>query len=86
MRRVDRYGTCPCCGGSWGYEKGGQHYSNLLAIEIPGVYDGVAYWSCPFCAAAWHRFDVGDSRRARLEQVVAQWPVEAQPSFKEGVA
>jgi len=33
------------------------HYSRLIGIEIPGVYDGVLYWQCPDCGRRWNRWD-----------------------------
>jgi len=32
------------------------HYSRMIGVEVPGVYDGVLYWECPDCGARWHRF------------------------------
>lgn len=42
--------------GSWEPEDGPRHYSRMIGVEIPGVYDGVLYWACPDCGARWHRF------------------------------
>lgn len=28
-------------------------------IEIPEAYDGVLFWSCPYCHEAWPRFTEG---------------------------
>ncbi|MGE0025677.1 MAG: hypothetical protein AB7O78_01560 [Thermoleophilia bacterium] len=87
MSIPDRYGDCPRCGSAWGYPGGdGRTYTHLIAVEVRGVYDGVAYWRCPYCPAAWHRFAVNDYRRDRLEQAIAQWPLEAQPWFLGAVA
>lgn len=44
--------------------------------EIPGVYDGVVYWSCN-CGHRWHRFPKNDRRRIRLEALY-QGPVIAE--------
>ena len=30
-------------------------YSKVIGVEIPGVYDGVLYWECPYCWYAWPR-------------------------------
>jgi len=38
------------------YELGVTHYSRMIGVEVPGVYDGVLYWACPDCGAKWHRF------------------------------
>lgn len=35
---------------------GGTHYSLIIGVELRGVYDGTAYWQCPFCGWAFHRF------------------------------
>lgn len=34
-------------------------YSKIVGVQINGVYDGIAYWFCPQCAAKWQRFDHG---------------------------
>lgn len=31
-------------------------FSNLISIEIPGVYDGGIVSQCPGCSFMWHRF------------------------------
>ncbi len=31
------------------------HYRREFGHEIPGVYDGILYWSCPDCGFAWVR-------------------------------
>jgi len=31
----------------------------MVGVEVPGVYDGVLYWECPDCGAAWHRWTEG---------------------------
>lgn len=43
------------------------HFRRDIGVEIPGVYDGVAFWQCPDCGYQWHRFGEGDYRRKRLE-------------------
>lgn len=35
----------------------GRTGSDVIGHAVPGLYDGVAYWSCPRCGAAWQRFD-----------------------------
>lgn len=68
----ERLVDCPLCGGSLvgpaipeEYRQGGfygppetapTHYSNMIGIEIPTVYDGVLYWECPYCHGRWHRW------------------------------
>lgn len=31
-------------------------FSHKIGHEISGIYDGVLFWSCPFCGGAWHRW------------------------------
>jgi rubrerythrin len=33
--------------------------------EEHDIYDGIGYWSCPFCGGTWHRFEPSDGRRYR---------------------
>lgn len=42
--------------GPWSPEDGPRYYSRMIGVEVPGVYDGVLYWRCPDCGAAWHRW------------------------------
>jgi hypothetical protein len=30
--------------------------SDVIGVEVPGLYDGIAYWACPKCGCKWHRF------------------------------
>mgnify|MGYP001320335051 CR=1 FL=1 len=30
-------------------------YATTIGVEIQGLYDGVAYFMCPFCEGAWSR-------------------------------
>ena len=46
--------------GPWSPEDGPRYYSRLVGVEVSGVYDGVLYWQCPDCGAAWHRFPAID--------------------------
>lgn len=39
------------------YGEEATHFSRLLGIEIPGVYDGILMWQCPDCGTSWPRFD-----------------------------
>lgn len=32
------------------------HYSKLIGIEFPELYDGVSFWQCPFCKTVWDRW------------------------------
>lgn len=43
--------------------------TQLMGIELPGVYDGVLLWSCMGCGHAWAR-DFGD--RERLNEASAK--------------
>lgn len=54
--------------GPWSSEDGPRYYSRLIGHEVPGVYDGVLYWRCPDCGAAWPRFGetVPDLRDAAI--------------------
>ena len=44
-----------------------RYYSQKIGIEVRGVYDGVLFWKCPFCAHEWHRWPEGHALRARAE-------------------
>lgn len=39
------------------------HFGREVGHEIPGVYDGILFWSCPDCGGAWHRWDKDCGRR-----------------------
>ena len=48
----------------------GTHYSRMIGVEVPWVYDGVLYWKCPDCDIAWPRFPETDRRyRAALDYI-----------------
>lgn len=34
-----------------------RYYSRVIAVEIQGFYDGIAYYMCPECNVVWHRAD-----------------------------
>jgi DNA-directed RNA polymerase subunit RPC12/RpoP len=38
------------------YAPGSTHYSRLIGIEIPELYDGVSYYECPECHVRWDRW------------------------------
>ena len=38
------------------YAYGSTHYSRLIGIEIPELYDGVSYYECPDCHVRWDRW------------------------------
>lgn len=44
-------------------------YSRKIGNEIPGVYDGTLFYSCPDCSARWQRFEEGH----RLHAVAARY-------------
>ena len=60
--------TCPCCGVRLDYDVDGQTYSRVVGVEIPRIYDGILFWSCPDCGGCWHRFPLGDFRRTSANQ------------------
>jgi len=35
------------------------HFSRVIGIEDPTVYDGVIEWMCPDCGGRWPRFTKG---------------------------
>ena len=58
---------CPECGADFKgdpipeeyqdkYYGGETHYSRLIGIEDPMVYDGISWWKCPDCEHIWKRF------------------------------
>lgn len=49
--------------GPWKPDDGPRYFSQKIGHEIPGVYDGVLYWACPFCGGKWHRFTDPEMRR-----------------------
>lgn len=56
--------------GPWTPEDGPRYFSEVIGVEIRGLYDGVAYWTCPKCGARWHRWTgVGwEDMRYRVEK------------------
>lgn len=58
--------TCPICSESFigsqipekyiEYYGGKTHYSKLLLVEIPGLYDGGIMHQCPNCKTYFRRF------------------------------
>lgn len=58
-------------------EDGPVYYSRIIGVEIRGVFDGVAYWQCPDCGWAWHRFDETDGRWKKIDP----WVKEVQDLF-----
>jgi hypothetical protein len=59
--------VCPVCRADWmdkpipleyrdKYYGGKTHYSRLIGVELPEVYDGVHHWRCPDCGSEFARF------------------------------
>jgi hypothetical protein len=47
--------------------------SEIIGVEVRGIYDGVCYYQCGKCGHQWHRFDKDDvRRRARVEGYLAK--------------
>lgn len=62
---------CPECGLDLAYVgDDGVRYSRRFGVVVRGVFDGVLFWRCPACNAAWHRFDVHHALRARAAPFV----------------
>lgn len=38
------------------YHKDTTHYSRVIGIEDPKIYDGISWWKCPDCKHVWKRF------------------------------
>lgn len=79
--------TCPHCTanliGELASDYYGKPYYPRLAFghEEPGIYDGILYWSCPFCRGTWHQFDKSYGRRYQAAQRFIHGPVDrATPS------
>jgi hypothetical protein len=47
------------------------HFRCEMGHEIPGVYDGVLFWSCPDCGMAWPRWTGSDRRGTQAAMYVA---------------
>lgn len=53
--------VCPHCRAELAYRaRDGNTYSRKIGHEIPGVYDGILFWSCPDCGGKWQRWEPGD--------------------------
>lgn len=66
---------CPACHENLAYRhtdaNGETHtYSRRIGVEITGAYDGVLFWTCPYCAHAWHRWHPSSPYRARAERYI----------------
>ena len=51
------------------YADDATHFLRMIGHEIPSVYDGVLYWSCPDCLHRWHRWPEG----TRMHTAAAPW-------------
>ena len=66
QEQVANYGRCYCL--PYGErEPEDRFFSQIIGLEIPGVYDGTLLWVCPSCLKRWHRFPEGHYLRARAE-------------------
>ena len=68
---------CPACLMSWRgnpipeesrhlYSEGKAHFSKLIGVELPNVFDGVHHWQCPYCNTTfprWHEKNGQPTRR-----------------------
>lgn len=54
------------------------HYSRIVGVEVPGVYDGVLYWVCPDCGHAWAR-EFGIASRDRQSEEAAAYSNAKRP-------
>jgi len=69
-------GECPECGGNWKGEEIPEkdrecfgdrtHFSLVIGVEDPRIYDGVSWWMCPHCRQMWDRF-TGEKTDKRVE-------------------
>lgn len=63
------HGHCPNCDADWdageipqeyidkGYYEQGSHYSHLIGLEDPSIYDDyVSAWKCMTCGTTWCRW------------------------------
>lgn len=65
---ADPPAECAECGGCLEYEHEGEVYRREVGIVLPGVYDGILYWQCPWCGVGRHRWPVGSLLRQRAER------------------
>jgi hypothetical protein len=70
---------CPHCDADLAYEVNGRAYSLAVGVEVPGLYDGVAFWTHQIndCGMAWHRWIPGHSINVKADFYVAQWNEQA---------
>ena len=65
---LDTY--CPRCRAQLEYQQGDHLLSHVVGVNIPGVYDGVLFWQCPFCGGRWHRWERGTRQYQAAEEYV----------------
>lgn len=53
-----------------GYYGDDTHFSNVIGIEIRGVYDGVLFWGCPRCGGRWHRWEEGTRQHTAAQPYI----------------
>lgn len=53
-----------------------EYYSQIIGIEIRGVYDGVLFWECPYCEDRFHRFRTGTDLWRKAAPYVQRLPIE----------
>ena len=56
--------------GPWNPDRGPWYYSRIVGIEVRSVYDGVLYWKCPTCGAAWQRFETIPELREKAQPYI----------------
>lgn len=49
------------------------HYSRMIGIENPRIYDGILYWKCPDCGGTWHRWPEGTRQHTVAVPYVGEW-------------
>lgn len=53
-------------------------------VELQGVYDGIAYWTCPTCGANWHRWPEDPNGYNRIREACERvWAVQGSAKLGE---
>lgn len=61
-------------------EDGSPRYgTNMISVEVPGVYDGHLFWMCPVCDGTWHNWPKGHRLRAAAEERMSMMRTLEQP-------
>ena len=65
--------TCPSCGASLTGAVGPDvpPTTRMIGVQIPRLYDGVLFWTCPRCGWAWPRTFPNQPQRAEMSRVYA---------------